>query len=289
MHLKILQAFSNIMGDRDRTLFPSLLEGVSAGNDIPPSGIFPPNEDNQVDHTPLSIHSSNWTSAEENLDLTRTLVQEEVDKGWVYEFPGTLADAQQHFSCGIAIGKLGIATADQRPPRLVVGNSVCGLNSRCKIPELSTLPSAKDVIRCFPICESQADLMGFSLDIKSALKRITIKDSEQGLVGFTLDNKIFFYRVCPFQASFSAAWWSRLGAFFLRVFHRLIWLVHVAFLYVNDFFIYQDAQMMPVSACPLHFFPAHSGANLVEEMRAQQHSEMDRMEFPHPSWLFDSS
>ena len=131
MHLKILQAFSNIMGDRDRTLFPSLLEGVSTGNDIPPSGICPPNEDNQVDHTPLSIHSSNWTSAEENLDLTRTLVQEEVDKGWVYEFPGTLADAQQHFSCGIAIGKLGIATADQRPPRLVVGNSVCGLNSRC--------------------------------------------------------------------------------------------------------------------------------------------------------------
>ena len=61
MHLKILQAFSNIMGDRDRTLFPSLLEGVSTGNDIPPSGICPPNEDNQVDHTPLSIHSSNWT------------------------------------------------------------------------------------------------------------------------------------------------------------------------------------------------------------------------------------
>ena len=175
MHLKILQAFSNIMGDRDRTLFPSLLEGVSAGNDIPPSGIFPPNEDNQVDHTPLSIHSSNWTCAEENLDLTRTSVQE-----------GTLADAQQHFSCSVAIGKLGIATADQRPSRLVVDNSVCGLNSRCKIPEHSTLPSAKDVIRCFPIRESQADLMGFSLDIKSAHKRIPIKESEQNLVGFTL-------------------------------------------------------------------------------------------------------
>ena len=54
--------------------------------------------------------------------------------------------------------------------------------------ERSTLPSAKDVIRSYPIRESQADVMGFSLDIKSAHKRIVIKPSEQGLVGFTLDD-----------------------------------------------------------------------------------------------------
>lgn len=256
MHLKILQAFSNIMGDEDQSLFPSLLEGVSTGfhHDIPPSGIFPPNDDPRDNGTPLSIHLTNWSSAEDDLDLTRELVQEEVDKGWAYEFPGTLAEAQQHFPGGLAIGKLGIASSDQRPPRLVVDNSVCGLNSRCQIPERSTLPSAKDVIRCFPIRESQADLLGFSLDIKSAHKRIVIKESEQGLVGFTLENKIFFYRVCPFGASFSAAWWSRMGAFLLRVFHRLIWLIHVAMLYVDDFFMYQDAQMMPCSACLLCIF-----------------------------------
>lgn len=256
MHLNILHGFSRIMGDEDTSLFPSLLEGVSAGflGDIPPSGIFPPNESTQSDNSPLSIHFENWNSAEDNLDLTRELVQEEIDRGWVYEFPGTAAEAQLAFPCGIALGRLGIATSDQRPPRLVVDNSICGLNNRCRIPERSTLPSAKEVIRSYPIRETRADVMGFSLDIKSAHKRIVLKPSEQGLVGFTLDGKIFFYRVCPFGASFSAAWWSRLGAFLLRTFHRLIWLVHVAMLYVDDFFIYQDAQIMPVTASMLCIF-----------------------------------
>ena len=101
---------------------------------------------------------------------------------------------------------------------------------------------------------TRRDLAGFSLDIKSAHKRIVLKDEEQGLVGFTLDEKLFFYRVCPFGASFSAAWWSRLGAFILRCFHRLIWLAHVAMLYVDDYFIYQDSQVLPCSASILCIF-----------------------------------
>ena len=126
------------------------------------------------------------------MDLTRELVQEEIDRGWVYEFAGTAADAQNAFPCGVAIGKLGIALSDQRPPRLVVDNSICGLNSRCTIPERSTLPSAKDVILSYPLRECQSDVLGFSLDIKSAHKRIVIKPSEQGLVGFTMDEKFIF-------------------------------------------------------------------------------------------------
>ena len=256
MHLKILHAFSKIMGDDDSSLFPSLLEGVSTGflNDIPPSGIFPVNNDPQTDNIPLSVHFTNWNSAEDNKELTRELVQEEIDRGWVYEFHGSIADAQEAFPCGVALGKLGVALSEQRPPRLVVDNSICGLNNRCVIPERSTLPSAKDVIRSYPIRETQSDIMGFSLDIKSAHKRIVLKQSEQGLVGFTMDGRIFFYRVCPFGASFSAAWWSRLGAFLLRIFHRLIWLSHVAMLYVDDFFIFQDAQVLPCTASLLCIF-----------------------------------
>ena len=256
MHLKILQSFSHIMGDEDTSLFQSLLDGVSTGflQDIPPSGIFPPNNDPPDINTPLSVHFSNWNSGEDNPELTRELVQEEIDKGWVYEFHGSVADAQVAFPCGVAIGKLGIATSEQRPPRLVVDNSVCGLNNRCYIPERSTLPSAKDVIRSYPVRETQNDLMGFLLEIKSAHKRVVLKPSGQGLVGFSMDKRIFFYRVCPFGASFSAAWWSRVGAFLLRIFHRLIWLAHVALLYVDDFFIYQDHQIMPCSASMLCIF-----------------------------------
>ena len=67
--------------------------------------------------------------------------------------------------------------------------------------------------------------MGFSVDVKAAHKRIVLHDQEQGLVGSTLDGRLFFYRVTPFGAVFSAHWWARLGGFLLRIFHRIIWWV----------------------------------------------------------------
>ena len=154
--------------------------------------------------------------ADDNLELTRELVQKEIDEGWVEPFDGTLGDAQQLWPDGVAIGKLGIALSDRRPPRLVVDSSICGLNARCKIPDQGTLPSIKDVMRCFPLRNNRYPLNCLSLDVKSAHKRIAVKFSERGLLGFTLDGRLFFYKVCPFGAVFSASWWGRLAGFLLR-------------------------------------------------------------------------
>lgn len=101
----------------------------------------------------------NWASAESDLELTRSLVEEEISRGWVYKFDGDLSDAQAAFPTGVAIGKLGVATSDSRPPRLVVDNSMCGLNARCHIPERSTLPTAKDVLRSYPLRGCTEDFM----------------------------------------------------------------------------------------------------------------------------------
>ena len=147
-----------------------------------------------------------------------------------------------------------IAHSDGRAPRLVLDNTVCGLNPRCWVPERSTLPACKDILRAFPIREFQGDHMGFSLDVKAAHKRIVLHEREQGLVGFTLNNRLFFYRVTPFGAVFSAHWWGRLGGFLLRIFHRLIWWAHTGLLYVDDYFFTQCSDMMPVSATLLCFF-----------------------------------
>ena len=124
----------------------------------------------------------------------------------------------EFFSGNLAVGRLGVATSDSRPPRLVVDSSICGVNDRCVIEERATLPSAKDVMRCYPLRRCSQPLCGFSLDIKSAHKRIVVKESEQGLLGFTLQNQLYFYRVCPFGATFSAFWWQRLGGFFASLF-----------------------------------------------------------------------
>jgi hypothetical protein len=128
-------------------------------------------------------------------------------------------------------------------------SEACGrLNGRCLIPECSTLPTAKEILRSFPLRNSQECLQGFSLDVKAAHKRIVLHKEEQGLVGFSLDGKLYFYRVTPFGAVFSAFWWARLGGLLLRIFHHLIWWSHAGFLYVDDFLFFMEANMMPVSA-----------------------------------------
>ncbi|CAL1127580.1 unnamed protein product [Cladocopium goreaui] len=256
IHLHILHSFQKIMHDVDFTLLPSLLEGVRTGfsTAIPPSGIFPPKERTDIEPDPLSAHLSNWQSAEEDLPLTRELVQEEIDKGWVFPYKGSLEEAQQEYPAGVAIGKLGVARSDSRAPRLVVDSSVCGLNGRCIIPERSTLPTAKEVLRSYPLRQCHRNLMGFSLDVKAAHKRIVLHPDECGLVGFSLEGQLFFYRVTPFGAVFSAFWWARLGGLLLRIFHHLIWLSHAGFLYVDDFLFFMEANMMPLSATLLCIF-----------------------------------
>ena len=248
MHLQMLAALHTIMGDPDTTLFPSLLAGVRTGFGpaIPPSGIFSTKAAEPLPNTPLSVHLSNWQSAEQNLPLTRELVAEELSKGF-FKYPGTLEQAQQEYPMGVSVGKLGIATSDSRPPRLVVDSSICGF---CVIPEKSTLPSAKELIRSFPLRGSSQLLSGFSLDIKSAHKRIVLHPEERGLVGFSLDGELYFYLVTPFGATFSASWWSRLGGWLLRTFHGLI----CEMLYVDDFIFFMASQIMPSMGTMLSIF-----------------------------------
>ena len=112
------------------------------------------------------------------------------------------------------------------------------------IPERTTLPSAKDVIRCFPLRNNSRELSGFSLDIKSAHKRVVLKESEQGLLGFSLNDSLYFYRVCLFGATFSAYWWQRLGGWILRFFHQAVWIPHAGWLYVDDYLWLQHRDIL---------------------------------------------
>ena len=252
MFLEIMQQLSVVMLDVDVNLFDCLIKGVSTGfqNDIPPSNCFGRNDRPALPETPLSIHLANWQSAKIDMEVTRNLVQEEINQGWVYQFEGGIEAAKEFFPA-VAVGRLGVAYSDSRPPRLVVDSSVCGVNARCHIPERTTLPTAKDVIRCYPLRGSNAELAGFSLDIKSAHKRVVIRQEEQGLLGFQIDGKVFFYRVCPFGATFSAFWRQRVGGWILRFFHLFIWLSHSAFLYVDDYFWIQRKDIIHLTSTTL--------------------------------------
>lgn len=65
-----------------------------------------------------------------------------------------------------------------------------------------------------------------------------IHPSEQGLAGFTFQNRFFFYRNCPFGAVFSQH----------CLFHEVIFTSHAVFLFVDDFLLTQNCDILPVSA-----------------------------------------
>ena len=254
--LYILQALSRLSDDPDVELLQHLIDGVPTGfqRNIPPSHCFEGTIATSDDPPPLSVHFDGWKSAHDDPEVTTELVQEELRQGWVFEFPGTLMEAQEQYPVGVSGGKLGVATSSSRPHGLVVDSSICGLNQNCPLPERGSLPAAKDVIRSFPLRQSSATLAGLSFDLKSAHKRVAIHFSEHGLVGFSWQNKIYFYKVCPFGATFSAHWWSRLGGFLLRIFHKLLCLPHCTLLYVDDDIIVQDSKVLPLSAAFLALF-----------------------------------
>lgn len=249
--LQALHSVSKFINDPDESLFPSLLEGVSTGykEAIPPSNVFPTKEVvNHLQKPDLSIHLSNWQSAEDDLQTTEALVQEELEKGWLIPFEGSVEDAKQEWPLGVAIGKLGVATSPGRPPRLVVDSTVCGANGNCEVPEVQNMPTARDVMRCFPLRESGHELGGMGLDVKSAHKRVVVKHSHRGLIGFSFRQRLYFYRVCPFGAIFSAHWWGRLGSFWVRFLHHLIYTCHALWLFVDDFLLLQRWDILPVTA-----------------------------------------
>ena len=119
--LHALAALRTLMEDPDAHLFSELIAGVSTGyqEDIKPSNEFASKVETQEPApSDLSIHLTNWKTAEDHPDITSELVAEEISKGWLICFEGAVEEAKQRWPQGVAIGKLGVALSDSRPPTL---------------------------------------------------------------------------------------------------------------------------------------------------------------------------
>ena len=246
--LHALSMLSSALHDCDISLFGALLQGVPTGfkQDIPLSGCFAPSG-RAVEEDSLSIALENWQGAEADPLLLEELVQVEVDSGWL-RCIDSLEDARKIWP-NVAVGKLNIVHSAGRKPRLVVDSSVCGTNSACLIPERSALPTLQSIQCAWPLRGRHEPVAAWSIDVKSAHKSIRVRESEQGLLGIRVGPKLFFYKVCPFGAAFSAFWFARLGAFFVRTLHRLIYISHFLALYVDDFLGYQSATVAEMGLC----------------------------------------
>eukprot|EP00435_Cladocopium_sp_Y103_P059010 s698_g21.t1 len=249
--LYILQQLCQCMQDPDTSLFPYLITGVPLGihDAIEPSKCFPLNStDSPFDHPMTSVHHVNWQSAEDDPATVQELIDKEVASGWVSVFSGSLEEAQEQFPDGFAMGKLGLALSETRPPRLVLDSSICGVNQQSQIPEKSTLPTARDVVRSYPLRGTRHQLSGVSFDVKSAHKQVAINPRYRGYFFFQFNGVLYYYRNCPFGATISAHFWSRLGGAYQRLFHRLCFLPHASFLYVDDLLWLQETSVIGLSA-----------------------------------------
>ena len=233
--LPLLQSLAQLVRDPDQTLHHHLQQGVPTGalSEMPRSYIWPPKKQQIEDLPELQVCEANWKGAEEDPTLTWSLIQDELDNGWISEVPGGVTEARMKWD-NIAVGKLNVVHSSGRKPRLVLDSSCCGVNHRCALPETMILPTIDDVRASFDPDEVGNSWAGLSLDIQAAHKQIRLLPSEQGLVLFSFQGRLFHYNVAHFGGRFSAFWWSRLGALLLRLLHRFLHQTHRAWLYVDD-------------------------------------------------------
>lgn len=65
-------------------------------------------------------------------------------------------------------------------------------------------------------------LAAFTLDVKSAHKRIKLHPKEHGDQFIQTGDRLFYYKTCHFGGAWSAWWWARTASALMRLIHRLV-------------------------------------------------------------------
>ena len=183
------RACAELCGDVDAALPNILVEGVSTGilDAIPASGVCFPVcvEDTGGD---LLVHAAPWSSAMEDPALTRRLLQQDIDAGYLMHLPGGAAEARDRWGDNVAAGKLGVACAPGKKPRLIGDGTVSGANRRAKICEKVRLPSLESLQRFAGRVPTSRSFTAFSSDIRGAHKLVRVRESEQGFPACILED-----------------------------------------------------------------------------------------------------
>ena len=253
--LKLVEFLLGIIKDPDSALPASMADGVPTGcvDPIPASGIWVPESDANRDCDPLVECDGNWQSAESDPELTQSLIDADVSEDFVFEIPGGMQEAKRRWGDLVAVGKLGVATADGRKPRLVMDSTAPGVNGRSKIEEKVFNATFQDVRKA---CKNAAASQWHALvlDVSKAHKRIKVRSQEQGLLLFSFHGRLYAYKVCHFGAKFSAYWWARFSACLHRLLHCRVYIDHKGFIYVDDWLWLLRSTTCPILACLIILF-----------------------------------
>ena len=112
--LRLLHAIAECTQDPDSSLPTLLMEGVPTGifDELPTSSQWQQRPrglaDDSLGSIQLSQRAGNWSRAERDPILLRTLLQKEIEAGHVKAFSGSRQDAETKWPQRAAIGKLNI-------------------------------------------------------------------------------------------------------------------------------------------------------------------------------------
>lgn len=236
--LKLLHTLLLTSEDPDPNIATLLQEGIPSGafSTLQPVGLWEANKTSSSEYPDLVVCQDNWTSANHDPEITRRLIQAELDDGFIEELP-TIAEAECRWPKGIALGKLGVVHADNRDPRLVLDSTICGMNGRCHLPERQKL-SVIYLSSCPPVLHCSRNGRGLRSILRQRTRECSSgKTDERGSLLFRFDNRLFAYRSAHFGAKTSAWHWGRVSGALLRLLHSFLYFRHAAWVYVDDFFL----------------------------------------------------
>ena len=239
--LKLWHRLASFLQDPDADVLLQLPKGVHLGVNQPltPSPAWPQHSGTLPEEVPLQDCLDSWKSAQDHPEIVQSLIQEELDAGFIAHVPGGVPALKQMYS-KTAIGKLGVVLAPGRSPRLVVDSSISMVTANTVLPNHMLLPRISDVIQCDPDGMAEQQMTQLTLDVAKAHRRILVHPEDGGLLCFHANGELYRCITLNFGARASGWYWGRLAGIMVRSCHALLAHGHALWQYVDDLLAWLD-------------------------------------------------
>ena len=148
--LKLWHRLATPLQDPDADFLLQLPQGVPLGvnQTLKPSPAWPEYTGTLPEEVPLQDCLDSWKSAQGHPEIVQSLIQEELDAGFIAHVPGGVPQLKQMYA-KTAIGKPGVVIAPGRSPRLAVDSSISMVTANTVLPNHIALATH---LRCNATC-----------------------------------------------------------------------------------------------------------------------------------------
>ena len=210
--------------DPDADFLLQLVGGVRLGvnETLTPSPAWPSSTASIDEPVPLLTCDSAWKSALDHPDVVASLVQDEIDAGFIVEVADGLEALQRQFSKG-GFWKIGCGDHGRACPSS--GGGQLHFQRHCQHCLAQPYATSKDC-RCAdgmrPDINGPREMVQLTMDVSKARRRILIHPEDAGLLCFHANGKLYRCATLHFGARASGWYWGRVAGLMVRCCHALL-------------------------------------------------------------------